>query len=315
MDIKKFSPLILHLMITRRCNYKCSFCIATKQLGVKEDGIPHTYNDYEANPESFKRILNHPITRKILAIHFIGGEPTLNKYLPSFVRETRNRGHIAVMTTNAISFRNLELVKNLVAAGINRITVSLYEQSLDALYEILPPVNKIIKVNTSLVLTKTIITEQPQLLWNSLKLVESSGCADIFINTCTDAANEGESTELIYDDNEAFYKLKRETGKMFPKLAIIWGLPTAKKVTRERRWCSLLWNGIIMDMKGNMGQCCAVYPNPDHPYGNFFDVTPNTLLNHPLTVAMRRTLLDQKTHLHKRCATCSYLGNAWLSKR
>lgn len=315
MNLQKFGPFILNVLITRRCNFNCSFCIAVKQFGVDDAGNAKTYKDYEATPELFQVILDHPITKKTLAIHFIGGEPTLNKHLPYFVKETRKRGHLAVMTTNAIPLKDPDLVRELVSAGINRISVSLYEHSPSELKDILLTVNKTKRVNTTMVLTKTILDKRPESAWNLVELAEKSGCSDMFINCCTDVADGGTSPELIFDDDQNFIEFKRRTQERFPKFPIIWGLPVARIVMKDRHWCTLIWNGLTMDMAGNMGQCCAVYPDPVHPFGNFFTDTPQQILNHPTTVAMRSSLLNKNGPVHKRCATCSYLGNAWLSKR
>lgn len=72
MSLDSFGPFILNVLITRRCNFNCSFCIANKQLGTNSEGQKRTYGDYEASPERFQAILDHSITRKILALHFIG---------------------------------------------------------------------------------------------------------------------------------------------------------------------------------------------------------------------------------------------------
>lgn len=239
----------------------------------------------------------------------------MNKHLPEFIEKTRKRGHLAVMSTNAISFRDTKYLARLVASGINRISVSLYEHSLDELREILLSANPVKRLNTTMVLTKTMVEERPESVLKTIEVACKTGCADIFINCCTDVAGGGESPELIFDDNAAYRQLKDEAQKAYPRFPIIWGLPVPRKIEADRHWCALIWNGLTMDMLGNMGQCCAVYPDPCQPFGNYFQDSTDSILNHPLSVAMRRGLLNKNDEVHKRCATCSYIGNAWLSKR
>jgi sulfatase maturation enzyme AslB (radical SAM superfamily) len=312
MSLRRYGPIILHVLITRRCNLACSFCVAVKLL---EGYATKTWNDYEADPQKFSGILDHPITRKVLAIHFLGGEPLLNKHLPELISMAAKRGHITVLTTNGILFRNSAIIEDLKSSGINRISISLYDNTIDAMKEILPNINSIKRTYTNMVLLRTMLKNNPERIWEAIDISRASGCCGIVLNHCVDVMSETYNNDTIFDDNRFYLHFKEETKIKFRKFNIVWNTPAAGQIRNDRRWCKLLWNGITMDMAGNVGRCCAVYPRVDGRDGNFFLQAPDILLNQAPVKAMRRLLLDKVAPLPKECRYCCYLGNPWMNNR
>ena len=117
MRLSRFAPVLCGILITRRCNLKCSFC-----------AIPQPVNNvnlmaYEADVPAIQRILEHPLFRNGLYFALTGGEPLLNKHVVDIVRFIRRKGHLVGISTNGMFLR--EHLKDLAASGISQVNVSL----------------------------------------------------------------------------------------------------------------------------------------------------------------------------------------------
>jgi sulfatase maturation enzyme AslB (radical SAM superfamily) len=97
----KTYPAVVDLIVTKRCNLNCSFCIFGR-LGAK----PPNWEEHELTPKKFERILDIELTKKSVGFVFFGGEPLLNKDLPELVHMANKRKHLVGMITNGLLLEN-----------------------------------------------------------------------------------------------------------------------------------------------------------------------------------------------------------------
>ncbi|OHV02042.1 GTP 3',8-cyclase MoaA [Mycobacterium talmoniae] len=109
----------LRVSLTDRCNLRCTYCMPAEGL----DWLP---SRHLLQPDELIRLIGLGVTRLgITSVRFTGGEPLLARHLEEVVAATaglRPRPEIA-LTTNGLGLAHR--ADALVAAGLNRINVSL----------------------------------------------------------------------------------------------------------------------------------------------------------------------------------------------
>jgi len=107
-----YSPFLVHLIVTRRCNLECGYC---------------TEYDKISPPVPKERILQS--LRKLEELHayavaMTGGEPTLHPHLPEIIRFASDSiPHVSLITNGF--FLTRELIESLNEAGLDRLQISL----------------------------------------------------------------------------------------------------------------------------------------------------------------------------------------------
>lgn len=109
----------LRVSLTDRCNLRCTYCMPAEGL----DWLP---SQHLLQPDELARIIRIGVDRLgITSVRFTGGEPLLARHLEGVVTDTANlrpRPEIA-LTTNGLGL--VHRADALVAAGLDRINVSL----------------------------------------------------------------------------------------------------------------------------------------------------------------------------------------------
>ena len=107
---------LLVLRPTVNCNQDCVFCSANETSG-------NVWSD----PDRMYRVIARAARRNLRQVSFSGGEPTLSKHLPSFIRVARRAGIPRVeVVTNGVLLDTPERVARLVDAGLTHAFVSLH---------------------------------------------------------------------------------------------------------------------------------------------------------------------------------------------
>ena len=88
----EYPNMIVSIAFTGGCNFRCDFC-HNKDLILNPDKIPDIDEE---------EILNHMENKKkiIDGIAITGGEPTLQKELPGFIKRVKQRGFLVELETN-----------------------------------------------------------------------------------------------------------------------------------------------------------------------------------------------------------------------
>lgn len=109
-NVEVFRPRILNLMITERCNYKCSFCDFHK----KTTEMPF---------ELAVRIINESQNIGIKTVAFTGGEPLLYEKIYDLISLIKTLGMSPHITTNgSLVYDNW---KRLIDSGLDSISFSI----------------------------------------------------------------------------------------------------------------------------------------------------------------------------------------------
>ena len=111
-----FSPFVLQIEITTKCNLDCSMCDRNNRLKEYEINQSMTFEKYR------KIVKKHS---NLLAIYLSGlGEPILNSDLLDIIEFTSNNGIFPYMITNGLLLTG-DLYKKLVKSGLGWLTISL----------------------------------------------------------------------------------------------------------------------------------------------------------------------------------------------
>ncbi len=107
---------LLVLRPTVNCNQDCTFCSANE-----------TSKNVWADPKVMLRSIARGARRGVNRLSFSGGEPTLSKHLPAFVRAARRAGIDRVeLVSNGVLLDRPARVKELVDAGLTDVFFSLH---------------------------------------------------------------------------------------------------------------------------------------------------------------------------------------------
>ncbi|WP_243031155.1 GTP 3',8-cyclase MoaA [Thermus altitudinis] len=107
----------LRISVTPRCNLHCLYC---HPLGLEMAEPPGTLSVEEVD-----HFLEAASLLGLSAVRFTGGEPLVRKELPQMIERARSKETIedVAITTNGLLFAKRG--KELVAAGLNRVNISL----------------------------------------------------------------------------------------------------------------------------------------------------------------------------------------------
>jgi len=110
-------PWLIEFSVTYRCNCQCKHCSVSNYFADAKQ-------DNELTTEEIKRVLDEAVKMGVPKLDYFGGEPLIRKDIVELVRYGSKIGLYISVTTNAWLL-DLKLLKELKAAGINCINVSL----------------------------------------------------------------------------------------------------------------------------------------------------------------------------------------------
>jgi cyclic pyranopterin phosphate synthase len=119
----------LRISVTDRCNFKCSYCKASR-------GVNYVERERLLSFEEIERLAGLLAELGIRKIRLTGGEPLLRNNLEGLVSRLAGLSQIEdlALTTNA--FNLAERAVRFAEAGLNRVTISLDSLRPDRFYEI-----------------------------------------------------------------------------------------------------------------------------------------------------------------------------------
>lgn len=296
---RRYTPQIIGLSVTKRCNLNCGYCNAAKMLHEgKSDWI-----EAEATLEKVQRLFERPLCRNCLLVDLLGGEPLLVKDLDKIVAFLTHTGRLTNTSTNGLLLASR--IKDLKRAGISRINVSLYEANRSVLDRDLCAINSVFPVHTSIVLLRSQVERDPERLLETVRFAKEQGCLSMRFWMYRPMGLDPRSDEVLQDSNPAYLEFRRRVDEAFPNFCL-W--PAVVQAGRVCKSCSQLWQRITCDMLGNMTPCCGIDEVLSGSEGNLFQSDADVVFNHPRLVAMRKQLLDPNAEPPGPCAHCNLLG-------
>ena len=116
----------LRISVTDRCNFRCQYCMPAEIFGPD---YPFLTSDKLLSFDEITYLAKLFVSLGVNKLRITGGEPLLRKDLPKLISQLRKIDGVKdiAMTTNGVLLK--KFAKDLKAAGLNRVTVSL--DSLD----------------------------------------------------------------------------------------------------------------------------------------------------------------------------------------
>jgi len=304
--VTNFQPVQATLLTTARCNLNCPWCSFSSI--VKND----SNKDLELGVESVKKLLKHKLLKKAISFILTGGEPLINKDIIPIISYLKKKGRIVGMITNGV-FLNKK-ADELKKAGLDRLFISVYPDTIALLKKDLPSVTKKFKnIMLSKIILKSELINKDSVLEDSIKLAIETGCNGIQFMQL-EALGDGENIkeDLILSDCKEFYEFKESMVKKYPKANIRWQDPYPATVDKKDRFCRRPWWEIIVNARGDCTFCCPLFGEGE--LSKNFNIYKNNLRNNPFWEDIRERLLDDKKECHKLCKFCNLLYDKDISR-
>ncbi len=313
MDARRAGPVFMTYSISRRCNLRCRFCIVGDVL--HKPG----YRTHEATVAQTARVLAHPVARRCLYVMLTGGEPLLNPEVVPIARRIKGRRHILSINTNGLLLP--DLLDDLVAARVDFLNVSHYDENADALASVLPDARRRLYCKIVKVIGQPHV-ERPALLDEAIRLARESGCRRIFFQNTyphvdglvsrsalpSSLAPTGAEQPPITDETGGYDAVKAELTARYPDVRIYWPTPVQVRSAPRKRTCRMPWYLFAVDAHGKLALCSA---HASCTETSIFDLAPDQVMNAEPWLSTRRGLLDASAPTPDRCEGCYTLTDPW----
>ncbi len=282
------APVSIVVYVTKRCNFKCSFCFTYGDLNQEN------WKEDELTIDQFQKIMDSEFGKKTLRIGFLGGEPFMNPLLFDFLEMAHQKGKITTIVTNA-SLVNEEHKKQLLRNHPTMLGISLYDNNRSQVASLSSWLaeNKITFWVQTVINSASIDSMEPLLQFAHQYKINNL----IFSNFHPSYSKEFHL--VIYDDNEEFKIESRRIKAMAKKLGINLTLPQPIQRKPIKRTCSMAFSYVHADSSGNIGPCCFRAPKPE--YGNIFSLAT---WNTPATQKIREPFIDHSIPPVSECNFC-----------
>ncbi|MCA9625503.1 MAG: radical SAM protein, partial [Myxococcales bacterium] len=108
----------VEINVGKACNNKCVFCL---------DGMPKKEDQRFIDFEVMRAELERWYREGHRSVGFLGGEPTMYPRIADSIRHARDLGYTRIaLATNAMMFRRMRFVDQLIDAGLSRVTISMH---------------------------------------------------------------------------------------------------------------------------------------------------------------------------------------------
>jgi organic radical activating enzyme len=312
VDPLRAGPVFMTYSVTRRCNLQCRFCIVgdvLNKLGVVGD---------DATLAGTRRVFEHPVARRCLYVMVTGGEPLLNADLDGICRIIKAGPHVLSINTNGLLLpRHLD---TLVAAGVDMLNVSHYDENADALEEILPLAARRIHTKVLKVIGRAEL-DDPRRLERVLGLARRAGCPRVFFANTYPHVDElagarvapanpvARGTELapITDDDARYDTVRADLIRRYADVRIEWPAAVVTR-GRVRKACRMPWYMFAIDGQGRRALCSS-HASCTGP--SIFASPVAEVLNVEPWTSVRRGLLDPEAPTPDLCRGCYTLDDPW----
>lgn len=305
---------LLVFFMTRRCNLNCSFCY----LNLTKYKTEFSDLTYDATVDSVHKLMKKPLVRRMHGVSLFGGEPLVNPKVDQIVDAFLDYKKVVYMTTNGLLLGNhLELLQK-----IDRISISVYQNTLDTLAKMLPTLIPRNPFVLTFALTKTTLLQNATILDRLFELASTTNCESVNVFTVSPSAQtatgELDVSEAIFEDTpegELYKQKASELKEKFPENTSNFYAPQVRGVSESGKIkCTFAWWYICCDAFGNVSPCACVAP-PEEKYGNIFKdnfMMANTWNSEKIRIARRWFNSDNTQDIPKICENCIHLNRRVL---
>jgi hypothetical protein len=314
VDTRRAGPVFMTLNLTRRCNLSCRFCIVGDVLNKAGARA------YEATVASAQRVLEHPVAARCLYVMLTGGEPLLNRQIVPIVHLVKSRRHLVSLNTNGLLLDGL--VDGLRDAGLDMLNVSVYDENMAALADVLPRASERIYTKPLKIIGRDDVRD-PARIERVVRLARDSGCRRLFFQGVYPHVDglagphaaaampppTGREIAPIGEDDAAEYaRVRADLTRRYPDVAMFWPAPVARSVPPGGKRCRMPWYLFVVDTEGNLGFCSA-HASCTGP--NISAMPVERVLNTAPWLETRRALLARDATVPTACTGCYTLNDAW----
>ncbi|MDR1941603.1 MAG: radical SAM protein [Endomicrobium sp.] len=301
-----FSPVLLTLITTTKCNLNCPFCVQQKLSSNRQP--------QDMSAQFVSRLLDMQILKGLLGAGINGGEPLLNKELIGIIKEIKKRRLLCGMITNGTLLKNR--VRELAKAGLEEIQLSVYDNTVEKLTDIIPDESKYIPVNASYVLLKSVLLKDPKRVEKIIKICADMGCNSLKFNICQPCGLD--ISETIFDDCRQYEEFIKEQKALNHKIDIFYPGAVKRKISGKKdKQCRMTWQSIIVDNEGYCSMCCDYMARDlkSSQTAPIFDEDSSKTYNSKVLVEIRKNMLSNDSNVYTSCKNCPMLcGKAFGSK-
>lgn len=303
MSVRRYTPQIGSLVLTKRCNLNCGYCNASAMM---REGRGN-WREHEVDLPLVRRIFANPLFGNCLLVDLLGGEPLLVPDLDAIVAFLSARGHLINTSTNGMLLG--QRIADLKRAGISRINVSLYDENRAVIERDLPGINAVFPVHASIVLLRSQIEAGGGGVLELARFVRDAGCRSLRFWMYRPMGVDPRAEEVIRDDSPAYLDFRRRVEEALPRFCL-WPAvvkPIPPKPAVVAKLCAQPWQRVSCDARGTLGICCGTDATLEGEAGNLFAADPDRVFNHPTLLALRRQLLDPAADPPAMCRACNLL--------
>ena len=286
-------PLFVSVEPAAICQLKCPACPVGKGEGLKVKG------ERTMSLDLWHRVLAEIRDTAFVVQFYFQGEPLLNKDLPQMIKEAHEAGLYTIVSTNAQAM-TAYLAEQLVAAGLNRIIVSmdgLSDESYNA-YRIGGSLTQCIHALSYLRDAKEQLggrtTIELQVL--RLKTNEHEWKAFRYAYKRLGADRLVFKTAQLYDYTHGHPLMpsdKRYSRYVLGKDGIYHRRPLSKG-------CWRVWSGAVITTNGEVLPCCYDKAHA-HAYGNIMESPLKELFHNEKATVFRQAAWQEKPDICKEC--------------
>lgn len=302
VDISKCGIVFTTLLLTRRCNLNCSFCIVAKSRATQD------IKQFDMKFDQFSKIINHEAFNRSLYIMLSGGEPLLNENIFEMIHYLKKQKRLVAMTTNGTLLGGK--IDALMREKIDSINISVYDTNIKVLRTIVPDVARRCFVKLCKVVTRSMLKE-PRPVEEAAELAVSAKCSGLYLANIMPGPGTPADLhqDVIYDDDPDYPAFRERLRQKFPGLAINFFEPLHRDPRQIQ--CQMPWYFGIVDNQGNLGFCC--YDSLCNK-GNVFDTHPEGVYNRVPWLPVRQEILQYDSGRNNFCKDCYLANEAWSSR-
>ena len=119
----------LRVSVTDRCNFRCQYCMPA-------DGLPWLERSELLTFEEIERLVRLLVPLGVRSVRLTGGEPLVRRELPKLIAMLRAIDGLEDLSLTTNGYLLARMADELVAAGLERINVSLDSLSRDRFFQI-----------------------------------------------------------------------------------------------------------------------------------------------------------------------------------
>ncbi len=270
-----FHPLSVVLYLTKRCNYRCSFCYAENVLNNK-----NVENDLTL--EQLRELMATSYGKNALRVGLLGGEPFMNGQIFEILEELKKHRKIVTIVSNASLIGEAEIAR-LNESKFGVLGLSLYANNRRHVERVVRGIDGKLKYWVQTVITPKTIGEMESIL----EFAVSIGCENLLFSNCIPIGDMSDD-EAIYEDDEQYLETERRLREKFVKrINIGWVQLLPRRASK--RACAMPFSYVHVDNKGNLGACCMRAPDGKR-FGNIYD-DPHAW-NQPYYQTLRKSMQD-----------------------